>query len=111
MRRVTQLLPGLALAGGLGIALASPAAAVDVVACDSYGQTCPAVLGEEFTRGSEGSGGAVSGRSTTGRGSTSPSTLPFTGGDVVLLSVIGAGAVAGGAALIAAGRRRTPATA
>jgi hypothetical protein len=35
-----------------------------------------------------------------------PSTLPFTGGELVLLTALGAGAVAGGTALVVAGRRR-----
>ena len=35
------------------------------------------------------------------------SSLPFTGGDVVGLAVIGAGAIAGGAVLARSGRRRT----
>jgi hypothetical protein len=39
--------------------------------------------------------------------STSPSSsLPFTGGDVVGLSLIGIGAVAGGTALVRSGRRK-----
>lgn len=37
---------------------------------------------------------------------TQPETLPFTGGEVVTLTLLGAGAVAGGAALVVAGRRR-----
>ena len=38
---------------------------------------------------------------------TSPDTsLPFTGGDVVGLSLIGIGAVAGGTALVRSGRRK-----
>jgi len=35
------------------------------------------------------------------------SSLPFTGGDVVGLSLIGIGAVAGGTALVRSGRRKT----
>lgn len=38
---------------------------------------------------------------------TQPETLPFTGGEVVVLTLVGAGAVAGGAALVVAGRRRS----
>lgn len=41
------------------------------------------------------------------RARQAPETLPFTGGEVVMLSVLGAGAVAGGAALLVAGRRRS----
>ncbi len=35
-----------------------------------------------------------------------PDTLPFTGGEIALAAVLGAGAVAGGAALVLAARRR-----
>ncbi|MDQ1495273.1 MAG: hypothetical protein QOG69_1756 [Actinomycetota bacterium] len=38
---------------------------------------------------------------------SSQSTLPFTGGDVVGLSLIGIGAVAGGTALVRSGRRKS----
>ncbi len=63
------------------------------------------VLGEGFNQGAGNQGaGTVSGRTT-------PNTLPFTGGDIVLLSLLGAGTLAGGTALVVAGRRRTPATA
>lgn len=39
-----------------------------------------------------------------------PETLPFTGGEVTLAALLGAGAVASGAALIVAARRRPAAT-
>lgn len=39
---------------------------------------------------------------------TQPETLPFTGGEVVVLTLIGGAAVVGGAALVVAGRRRAP---
>lgn len=54
-------------------------------------------------------GGAVT--QTGGAGTGSASTLPFTGADVVLLTLIGAGALAAGAAMVTAGRRRRTATA
>jgi multidrug efflux pump subunit AcrA (membrane-fusion protein) len=38
---------------------------------------------------------------------TDPQSLPFTGGDVALLTVLGLGAVGTGAALMLLGRRRT----
>ncbi len=112
MRRTARVATGAIVLGVVTFAGAPAAVAADVVACDSYGRTCPAVLGEQFNRGSNTSGG-VSGRTdgaVSGRTST-PDTLPFTGGDIVLLSLLGAGTLAGGAALVVAGRRRTPATA
>lgn len=42
---------------------------------------------------------------------TTARTLPFTGGELVLLSAVAAGALAGGVALVVAGRRRKPAVA
>lgn len=90
----------LALTAALGVAGAAPAAAQE--ACDAYSGGCtepPRVLPTTVTRGSAGT--AVSPTAET------PSTLPFTGGEVVLLSALGAAAVAGGTALVVAGRRRS----
>ena len=39
-----------------------------------------------------------------------PATLPFTGGEIAVASVVGAGAVAAGAALVVAARRRPSAS-
>jgi hypothetical protein len=108
MRRFSTLLTGAALAGGISLLGAPAAFAKEPVACDAYAQTCPPVRGET-TPSVSGTKGGVSVVTTT-RTST-PSTLPFTGGDVVLISVLGAAAVAGGAALVVAGRRRGVATA
>ncbi len=47
---------------------------------------------------------------TTGDTATNASTLPFTGGELVLMTALGAGALAGGTALVMAGRRRNPDT-
>lgn len=51
---------------------------------------------------------------TSSAGSSSPSgssgSLPFTGGDVALMSVIGAVVVAGGVALVVVSRRRRTVT-
>jgi len=104
MRRTARLATGVVALGVTGFVGMPAATASEMVVCDSYGRTCPVVQGEQFNRGA-GTGNTVSGRTTT------PDTLPFTGGDVVLLSLIGAGTLAGGAALVVAGRRRTPATA
>ena len=110
MRRSARLAVGDVVLGVVGFAGAPAASAL--VVCDAYPDTCPAlpegVQGSQFNQGpgnqSGTQGGAVSNRST-------PNALPFTGGDVVLLSLLGAGTLAGGAALVVAGRRRTPATA
>jgi LPXTG-motif cell wall-anchored protein len=40
-------------------------------------------------------------------GGGGPASLPFTGGEVTMLALAGAAALAGGAALVAAGRKRS----
>ena len=110
----------LATSGLLVLGGAAPALAV----CDAYSQGCPSV---PPTGGGSGvdvggqDGGAGTGGGSTGGGSTdagsggaggggtaeSPSTLPFTGGELVLLTAVGVGALAGGTALVVAGRRKS----
>lgn len=89
------------------VGLGAPASAV----CDAYSGTCtepPAVLDTELN--------APTSTDTVVRGSVAPTgtapavtptTLPFTGGELVLLSTLGVAALTGGAVLVAAGRRRT----
>lgn len=43
-------------------------------------------------------------------GATRPSALPFTGGEIVLISAAGAAAVAAGTAMVVGGRRRSSAS-
>lgn len=88
----------LALSAALSVAAAGPAAAV----CDAYSGLCPeppAVLPTTVP-----SAPAVLGRTTPP--TEGPTTLPFTGGELVLVSAAGLAAVGGGAALVLAGRRR-----
>ena len=56
--------------------------------------------------GNGGTGNGGAGNGGAGNGGSGPSTLPFTGGEVLLVSLVGAGAVAAGTALVVAGRRR-----
>ena len=87
----------LAATGFLVIGAASPAFAV----CDSYSGECV----EEPTGG--GGGTVIDGAG--GGGGTAvdrPATLPLTGGELVLLSTVGIGALVGGTALVVAGRRK-----
>ena len=42
----------------------------------------------------------------TGGTTSNPAALPFTGGELVLMTAVGAGALAGGTALVLAGRRK-----
>ncbi|MBW3638397.1 MAG: hypothetical protein KY451_00870 [Actinobacteria bacterium] len=123
MRRTARLATGAFVLGVVGFT-GAPAASAQQVACDAYGQTCPAIPGEGVlgTQFNQGAGNQGAGTQRTGAqgagtqggavsGRTTPNTLPFTGGEVVLLSLLGVGTLAGGAALVVAGRRRTPATA
>ncbi|HWH30993.1 MAG TPA: hypothetical protein VNU26_18910 [Mycobacteriales bacterium] len=48
--------------------------------------------------------------SVSDTGSTRPGALPFTGGELVLISAAGAAAVAAGTALVVGGRRRSTAS-
>jgi hypothetical protein len=94
----------LVVTGLLGLS-AAPALAV----CDAYSGTCtepPRVVSTTLVPQQPNTPETeVLSRATTAD-ATTPSTLPFTGGELVLISVVGSAAVAGGAALVLAGRRR-----
>ena len=106
--RLALLLSGTALAAAGTVGFAAPALAV----CDAYSTTC--VEPTQPVRTPEPTKTPTVTRTpdvetevlnrTTVR--ETPSTLPFTGGELVLLSTAGIAAVAGGAALVVAGRRR-----
>ena len=68
--------------------------------CDAYSGVCVEDEVRERNEPRQPQGAVV-------RARQAPETLPFTGGEVVMLSALGAGAVAGGAALVVAGRRRS----
>lgn len=126
MRRTSALATGvLSLAGGLVLAGGTPALAV----CDGYSQACPSPAAEASPPSSVEGGGSTGNpgtgpkapprtttptkptRTTVNRRTTPASTantLPFTGGELVLLSTLGGAALAGGTVLVVAGRRRTP---
>ena len=87
----------LVAAGGVAAAVMLPSAAMaqDV---STYGGG-----GKSPTEGGQGTGSGEPGSTAT---NNSGDALPFTGGDVVGLALIGAGAVAGGVALVRSGRKR-----
>lgn len=89
---------GLAASGLLLVLSAGPALA----ACDAYSGSCvkPPVVRSE-TRTPEPT---VQGRAVVD--TPTPAQLPFTGGELVLVSTLGAAALAGGTALVVAGRKR-----
>jgi hypothetical protein len=69
-----------------------------------------AAFGQAYGGGdnnTDSGGGDPGGSSSTGtNGGDSGDTLPFTGGDVLQFTLIGVGALAGGTALVRAGKRR-----
>lgn len=104
------------------LGLAAPAHAL----CDAYSGTCATPPpgggdGEPIDGGTDQPGSGVETprpdqESPTGSNGgptgsnpdnvATPASLPFTGGEIALLTALGAGALAGGAALVVAGRRR-----
>jgi hypothetical protein len=94
MTRTTRLASAGAAACLLSV-LAAPAALAQTTA-DYPGRGDTAVGGVVVT---------APGTAPTRTGAA-PSTLPFTGGEVVLIAAAGAAAVAAGAAMVAGGRRR-----
>lgn len=101
-------------ASWVALGVSSPALAV----CDAYSGGCPSPVPSGIGGGDGGTGTGTGtdtdgdeGGAGTGAGNggttSNPSTLPFTGGELVLMTAVGAGALAGGTALVVAGRRRT----
>jgi hypothetical protein len=100
----TALLAG-ALTGALA---AAPATAAQAQVCDAYSGSCPTPppttqppSGVDDQTGSTGGGTAPRGVVDDAAGE-----LPFTGGELVSISVLGLGTIAGGTALVLTGRRR-----
>lgn len=91
------------LVGGTLVGTAGVAIADDT--CNAYSSTCPSpsVSGLHLTR--TPSTGNVGGNNTNVEG-TNASRLPFTGGEITLMVVAGAGAIGAGAVFVATGRRR-----
>ena len=82
----TVMLAATAVLAPATAAVAAPAA------CDAYSHKCTTVEGTKIVRhpAVEGNG----------------AKLPFTGAEVVLMSVVGLGALGAGTAFVVAGRRR-----
>jgi hypothetical protein len=80
------------------VAIAAGAAMLPSVA---FADNC-----NNYAGGSCGTASSVPVPTTAVSSQTSNDGLPFTGGDVVGLSLIGIGAVAGGTALVRSGRRK-----
>jgi LPXTG-motif cell wall-anchored protein len=82
----TVVLAATAVLAPTAAAVAAPAA------CDAYSHKCTNVEGKKIVRHP-----AVEGTSTS---------LPFTGAEVVGMSIVGLGALGAGTAFVIAGRRR-----
>lgn len=98
--RTQILLAAGTVALGCGLMAASPASAQS---CDAYSGGCEnpgTVVPPAGTGTGTGAGTVVS----TGAGAGT--TLPFTGAELLLLGVVGVGALGGGTAMVVAGRRR-----
>ena len=108
-RAAANTLATVALTAGLGLTGAGVAsAAVGEPAEMEYpGTTTPpgAVLDQDEEAAT---GGTTTTRSRVRSVTSSRATLPFTGGELVVLVTAGAGAVGAGAALVVATRRRGP---
>lgn len=89
----------IAITGGLlaGAVAAPGIAAASAGTCDAYSSSCPSthVKGIHFTK-----------PEVAPTHTTNNSTLPFTGGEIALLSATGIAAVGAGVVLVTAGRRR-----
>lgn len=86
----------LLAAGGVAVGMMLPATAFAE-------DTCPYGTGN---CGPTDTSGGDPGSNTAGDPDGNGGNLPFTGGDVIGLALIGAGAVAGGTVLVRSGRRR-----
>ncbi len=124
MRLTARLATGAVVLGVVAVG-GAPAASAQA-ACpagqvfSTYSETC--VLSGNTVRGSGGAAtgtGVLSGNTVRGTGGAAtetgrtrgPATLPFTGGEVVLAAALGVAALGAGAALVVAGRRRSPSVA
>jgi hypothetical protein len=67
-------------------------------ACDAYSRHCTQVVGEKIIK-----------PPTVVKGEKS--TLPFTGAEIVLMTMVGGGAIGAGTAFVVTGRRRRSSTA
>ncbi len=88
---------------GSSVALAQQECAYVPTSCEEPVEVLPT----SQTRFGDEQGGVVDGRTEVNARSTPAETLPFTGGEIALGVLAGAGAVGAGAALVVAARRRT----
>lgn len=102
-----------AIVGLPGAAMAQEIDCDDEQVAAQYPEVCvdlPDEVGGGVTSPGAGGGGGTTG-GTAGGGGTTAASLPFTGDEVLVLSLAGAGALAAGTAMVVAGRRRGAPTA
>lgn len=85
---------------GSAIVVASAAPALAAPACDVYSNNCVQVGGEKFVQ-----------QPPSVTVQSNADTLPFTGGEIVLMTLVGGGALGAGVVLVRVGRRRREAQA
>lgn len=99
----TRLPAVLALTAG-ALLVGSPVALAQTA---DYPGTGESVLPTVVNQAPEVGANAGTGTGVLDTGATRPSTLPFTGGEIVLITAAGAAAVAAGTAMVVGGRRRS----
>jgi hypothetical protein len=114
MRTTVGVAVGAAALGTVLFA-AAPAANAEQI-CDPYTGVCTGGAANPVQGNTTGRGTApvvIQNHETPANptGTAGGGALPFTGGEFVLMSLVGAAAVAGGSILVASGRRRSPRTA
>lgn len=121
MRHTARFATGVVAFGITGLA-AMPAAVAQTVDCAVYPDRCvesdvvvdrqPVGVIDTVQDREEEEVASTQDREEEGTTTaTNPATLPFTGGEVALLSAVGAGTLLVGTALVVAGRRRAGSTA
>lgn len=97
----------LAVAAVIGTAAFNGAPVAHAVVCDPYSQACVQSETEDVQSETQNVGVG----SQPVESITSPTTLPFTGGELVAGTALGIAGVVGGTLLVLAGRRRSAPTA
>jgi hypothetical protein len=103
MRRTVCLATGVAAVGFVAV-VGMPTAVAATVDCAVYPDAC---VESEVVEDGVVVQDETTDRSNVADNRSTPSTLPFTGGEVVLLSLAGAGAVVAGTVLVLSARRRS----
>lgn len=106
MPRPLALGAGLLLGAALVAGPAAPASAQTAPVCDAYSGACATPPASTPVDDVDDTGVLGTSVSTGTGGAATEGDLPFTGGEAVMIGLLGVGALAGGTALVVAGRRR-----